>query len=255
VVLDLDGDGALDIVFTVWRGDDCVCALSGRSGKPLWKFKTGGSMYHGVTAGDLDNDGKPEVVVCSTDGSLYLLKAATGKQKWSKKFTRHQAFAPVSLGDLDGDGKLEIVVTVRGVQVFRHDGKVIWKKDLPCSIARGAALVDLDGDGKLEIIFGGGDKKLRVWRGTDGSELASFDATCGKHPYEGINHAPVIADFNGDGASDIFFVAGKGTSDKTRPQNYGCAYALSFGKGKGEWKTFRHDNQRSGCTAGPFRKK
>ncbi len=255
VIIDLDGDGTLDVIFTVWRGDDCVYALNGRTGKLIWKLKTGGSMYHGVAAGDLDNDGKAEIVTCSTDGSLYVLDAMTGQVKWKKKFTRHWAFAPVSLGDLDGDGKMEIVVAVRGIWVFRHDGKEIWKKDLSCTVARGAALADLDGDGKMEIVFGTGDRNLRVWRGTDGAELASFDATCGKHQYERIDHAPVIADFDGDGASDIFFVAGKGTSDKSRPENYGCAYVLTFGKGKGEWKTFRHDNRRSGCAAGLSRKK
>lgn len=130
VVLDIDGDGSLDVVFTDWRGSDNVYALNGKTGKLIWKFKAGGWMYHGVAAGDLDADGKPEVVVCSTDGTLYVLDAKDASVKWRRKFTKHWAFAPVSLGDLDGDGKLEIVLTVRGVHVFRHDGKLLWKKGL-----------------------------------------------------------------------------------------------------------------------------
>ena len=55
-----------------------------------------------------------------------------------------------------------------------------------------------------------------------------------------------MADFDGDGTLDVFFVVGKGTSDESRPQNYGRAYALQAGRGKGRWDTFRGNLQRTG---------
>jgi hypothetical protein len=66
------------------------------------------------------------------------------------------------------------------------------------------------------------------------------------HVYEWLDAAPIVGDFDGDGVLEVFFVAGKGTSDKTRQQNYGRAYALKLGKGKGSWPTFRGNLRRTG---------
>ncbi len=82
--------------------------------------------------------------------------------------------------------------------------------------------------------------------GATGKELWSYDATIRGHVYEGIDHAPLIADFDGDGTLDLFFVAGKGTSDETQSKNYGRAFALRAGKGKGSWETFRGNVRRTG---------
>ena len=66
------------------------------------------------------------------------------------------------------------------------------------------------------------------------------------HVYEMLDSGPVIADFDNNGTLDVFFVAGKGTSDKTRAENYGRAYALSIGKGEGIWPMFRGNLRRTG---------
>jgi hypothetical protein len=63
---------------------------------------------------------------------------------------------------------------------------------------------------------------------------------------EWIDGAPIVGDFDGDGVLEVFFVAGKGTSDKSRQQNYGRAYALKLGKGKGSWPMFRGNLRRTG---------
>ena len=57
----------------------------------------------------------------------------------------------------------------------------------------------------------------------------------------------MVADFDGDGILEAFFVAGKGTSDATRPQNYGRAYALKVGPGRGKWPMFRANLRRTGA--------
>jgi len=61
-----------------------------------------------------------------------------------------------------------------------------------------------------------------------------------------IDSGPVVADFDGDGTLDVFFVCGKGTSDKSRSENFGRAYAVRVGKGKGEWPVFRGNLRRTG---------
>ncbi len=99
----------------------------------------------------------------------------------------------------------------------------------------------MDGDGWLDLVFGSSDFHLRVVRGYDGQLLVDYYTEPG---YE-IDHHPAIADINGDGKLDIFFVAGDYNADEGR------AYALSVGSGDGEgWPMFIHDHRHSGCFEG-----
>lgn len=77
----------------------------------------------------------------------------------------HRA-SPV-LVDLTGDGKLEVIVaTNRGhVLVYRHDGELLWDKDVAPAFGMGAgkqriasspAVADIDNDSQLEIVVGTG---------------------------------------------------------------------------------------------------
>jgi hypothetical protein len=68
-------------------------------------------------------------------------------------------------------------------------------------------------------------------------------------PPNSTDSSPAVADFDDDGALDVSFAAGTGTSGETHPQNQGRAYALRVGPGRGAWTTFRGDIQRTG-TAG-----
>jgi outer membrane protein assembly factor BamB len=125
-------------------------------------------------------------------------------------------------------------------------GNELWRSLEYGSIPRGVAIVDADGDGQHDLLFGAQDRHFRAVQGRSGQELWKFDATVQGHVYEGIDSGPVVADFDGDGILEAFFVIGKGTSDKTRPQNFGRAYALKIGRGKGSWPMFRGNLRRSG---------
>src|SRR5204862_6196037 len=109
----------------------------------------------------------------------------------------------------------------------------------------GVAIVGAD-NGKPAVLFGASDRRFRALRGATGKELWSFNASVQGHVYEWLDGAPIVGDFDGDGRLEVFFVAGKGTSDKTRKKNYGRAYALRIGKGKGAWEMFRGNLRRTG---------
>jgi outer membrane protein assembly factor BamB len=66
-------------------------------------------VFSSPSLGDIDNDGKLEVVVGSRDGKVYALNGEDGSLLWSYKTGDWVASSP-SLGDIDNDGKLEVVV-------------------------------------------------------------------------------------------------------------------------------------------------
>jgi outer membrane protein assembly factor BamB len=240
-LIDLDGDKVLDVLVTTWRGDKRVHALSGKDGSELWTYKMAGDMYHGVSA--FDHQGV-HIVAASIEGDVALLDAK-GKAVWAQKVGGY-LFAPTAVADLDGDGSPEIVVCSGSVHILGIDGKEKWRTPDFGSVARGVAIVDADGDGRPDLLFGASDRKFRAVQGRTGKEIWTFDATVKGEVYETIDSGPVAADFDGDGNLDVFFVVGKGTSDKTQKENYGRAYAIRAGKGKGSWNMFRGNLRRTG---------
>ncbi len=233
------GHGRLDVIVTTWRGDKKVRALSGMDGQELWSHEMKGDMYHGITA--VERDGL-KILAHSIAGDVALLDAA-GQPLWQKQPGGY-LFAPAAAADLDGDGVPEFIVCGDRVIVFRLDGEVLWQSNRWQSIARGAAVAWLDG--KPCVCVGSKDRLFRVLDGGTGKVRLQYDATIQKHVYEGIDSAPVVADFDEDGALEAFFVCGKGTSDATKPQNFGRAMAVKLGKGTGAWPMFRGNLRRTG---------
>ena len=112
-LVDVDGDGALDVVV----GDEAgrVHALEGRTGRPLWSRSlqtapTGrATIESGIAAADLDGDGANELVAASWDGTVAALRASNGHTIWQAHEDGRVRASPV-LVDVDGDGRLEVIV-------------------------------------------------------------------------------------------------------------------------------------------------
>ncbi len=253
-LVDLDGDKVLDVIVTSWRGDNAVHAFSGKDGKDLWTFETMGEeddakehmgMYHGASAAPLKKGGPLRIAfaTCSSKRGTLFVVDAKGTLVW-KKVLAEYLFAPTTIADLDGDGAAEIVAVGQRTHVFTADGELKWRADVGST--RGPAIADVDGDGDPDLVLGARGRKAVALDGPTGKTLWSYDATVGESQWEELDSAPLIADFDGDGGLDAFFVVGKGTYDKTRPQNYGRAFALKLGKGSGSWTTFRGNLKRTG---------
>lgn len=170
LLADVTGDGHLDIVWTrylmpnVWAGDGAGNWTPG-SGLPP-------AQFYGVAAGDLDLDGRPELV-----------------------FGVYQQGTSLPGG---------------GVQVFRHQGNNVWAPltgtGLPAlGEGMGVAVLDFDRDGWNDIAVGyswatGG---IELWRNQG---LASFalHAQSGLPGVVGGNVAGLtVGDINGDTWPDL----------------------------------------------------
>ena len=246
-ILDLNNDGQLDIVVAQYDGDCRIYALKGDTGSVLWYCdEPQDFMYHGGSFADIDEDGKPEIAIGSYDGHIYVLNGEDGSIKWVYTAPYYIA-APTSIADLNNDNHLEIVFASYNILgVLSHTGGLIWSYPTGGSIFRGASIADVDGNGVLDIAFGSSDGKLRVLKGDNGQVVWTYDLQAHYGNTFDIDHAPVIADFNGDGKLDIFVIGGYGTSSPPT-NNHGRAYALSAGNGTGcGWPMFRNDLRHSG---------
>lgn len=252
-LIDLDGDQVLDVVVTSWRGDRGVHAFSGKDGEPLWRFETADGdkafgMYHGPAVAVIGNERVLVVSTCA--GDVYAL-GRDGAERWHRRIEGEYLFAPVTVADIDGDGREEAIVCGgRAVVAFdAATGKRQWRAAVPTSVSRGAVIADADGDGDADVVFCVGNE-LRVLDGKTGRQVLRHrvDPVGGQRGGR-IASAPILADFDGDGSLDVFFVCGRGFYGKggaMKKDNFGHAIALTLGgKGPG-WATFRGNHHRTG---------
>ncbi|OGU60502.1 MAG: hypothetical protein A2X64_08565 [Ignavibacteria bacterium GWF2_33_9] len=173
-----------------------------------WTFELKDSSFGQTAAGDIDGDGKLELVFgCyRNDGNIYALNAEDGSLLWKYNTSLNgkdacNDAAPI-IYDIDEDGIPEVIVasscTARTYCLNGTDGTVKWAaqsrgSDSPPSIA------DIDNDGKDEILHG-----------EFGGYVICFDALTGAQEWEiavdthsWIQTAPSIADFDLDGNLDF----------------------------------------------------
>jgi hypothetical protein len=177
VAADLDGDGLMDYLVT---RPGHVGAYS-HHGKRMWHveadIQVAGSAetyglpgHHGpgIQAGDIDGDGKTEVVFLSKDGCLNVVNGASGKTKLKKKLGAPEGaerWEQVIVANLRGKGDRDLILQATNKDGYRMgrylaafsadglDGKPLWQTDAYLGCAHtGARIADIDGDGKDEVL-------------------------------------------------------------------------------------------------------
>lgn len=129
---DLNKDGKNDLV--MGGSSNGVWAYSGPSlvngSKPekLWQATVPGGV-HDIQLGDVNGDGKPEIVVAA-DTATVVLNGKTGKTlatiDGGGQFVRS-----ARLADLNGDGEQDILVATDALRAYYGDGHALWTYSAP----------------------------------------------------------------------------------------------------------------------------
>lgn len=175
--------------------------------------------YHDQAVGDLDGDGRPELVFCSQRAGVlgyYQIPPDPRVEPWPVEYRTivaegmHDVEGLVVV-DIDGDGVNELLA---GPRIFRREGgRWAMHPFAPGFSMTRVAVGDLDGDGRLEIVL------------AEGETFPARLAVCHAPDYEPRMlredlfhaHSLALADFDGSGRLDIFVAEmGLGRNDNAR---------------------------------------
>ncbi len=162
----------------------------------LWNYTTGGEIISPVL-GDIDGDGKLEIVAPSIDGKIYALNGENGSLVWNK--TINTGSSP-ALGDINDDGKLEVIIGSWDYNIYAlngENGSTLWNYTTIYELGSSPSLGDINGDNKLDIIISGVAPYLYAINGENGSLLWS------KELDDYVQSSPVLGDIDNDERLEI----------------------------------------------------
>lgn len=253
-ILDIGNDGDLDFVVATWnatnRQDNNVYAYRGKDQKLLWTHALSDVVYHGSAIGDLDNDGKQEIIIGCYNDTLYCLRSDSGTVQWKYSLGNYYYVGgPAQIADLNNDGRCEVVFTAwYAVVALTWDGKLFWRYDIPNykQSFRGAAIADINNDAYPDVVLGTDGGDVLALNGNNGTSIFSMNLRShyGDSLYN-IDHAPLVSDFDKDGKMDVFIVGGHAEYPNFY-KDFGRAYMLSVAKGNGpDWLMFQQNIRRT----------
>ena len=249
---DVDGDGIAEIfVAGAPNGRRQVEVLkSNLTGDPaalreIWTWTgepTGLGDQFGITAGDLDGDGKAELIVSGTPGGSPRVVVMSPRVQTTADLnafsTPFSGGVRVACGDVNGDSVPDIIIAAGAggpPQVKVIDGAsgaeirsfLAFDADFKGGISVAAG--DVNGDGTADIITGagpGGGPRVRVFDGVNGTMLYDFLAYDSSFA-GGVNVA--AGDLEGHGHCDIITGLGPGGGPHVKVfDGFSLAEKLSF---------------------------
>ncbi|MCG2692564.1 S8 family serine peptidase [Candidatus Parcubacteria bacterium] len=227
---DLDGDGTSEIIAGAGIGGGPHVRIFDRKGKLINLFFAYDERFRGgvnVACGDLDGDGRDEIVTGAGIGGGPHVRIFNGDGQLVNHFFAYsenfRGGVNVEVGDLDNNGRAEIFTGPASaggpqVRIFDWHGAVVgqffaYKKDFRGGIDIG--LGDLDDNGSQEIIVGvsrGGSSYIRVF---DQSFILRYQFLAYLDEFQGgVNLA--VADLESDGRAEIITGAGQGGGPQVR---------------------------------------
>jgi hypothetical protein len=180
IVADVNNDGKMDYLVTV----PGHLAVYGNNGKKMWVAKRdivvgSSSESHGLpghcgpgaAAGDVDGDGKCEVVFITKDSVVHVVDGATGLEKAGAKPPHPEEadrWEVAMIADFRGTGgdrdillqatnksgyRMGKFLAAYAVDELLSGGKPLWQSnEFVCCAHNSARLADINGDGRDEVL-------------------------------------------------------------------------------------------------------
>ena len=269
---DVDADGTTDLIIgtdatpgpPVDHQGGVLRAMRG-DGSQIWEFRANEIFRSSPAIGDVDGDGRPEVVIgtgdyysargAGSDHTKVFVLDMQGRLERTIETHGNTSAAP-ALADTTGDGRLDIVIgtgtrnqPVDGGRIQSFDGATgirvlnTFAGAVREDIVGGVSTADVDGDGRQDVLAATGSG-VYVRSGRDGSLLAQINV--GQVSYQ---NTPTVTDVDADGRLDVLLAG-------TTPSGTGVLerYELAGTQGRTgptSWPMFRHDSRRTGNASPP----
>lgn len=225
-VADLDGDGHPDITAAdATNGNGQISAFVNQTDGTFNRFfiqqgESGWVERHAI--GDIDKDGKPDVVVVKNQAGKLLWFSNPGDpietQAWTKNVLSEDfgTAYDVALADFDNDGWLDTAAsswTSGSFALFKNPGQtgVEWTPSIVddgLGETRTIRVGDFNGDGKLELLGTSRTDNLVAWYESPDDP---FNQAWVRHDIDNTTGLPTHGepfDMNGDGHMDIVMAYG-----------------------------------------------
>jgi hypothetical protein len=218
VLVDLDGDGALELVSAQDSAVEVRRMLPGGA-LDAGEVTTLASAPRCLATGDVDGDGRMDVVAAMPLAGEVAVLLGAGDGQFAVTTLALGSFESCALGDLDGDGRPDLVATsplADTVWVALNDGRGGFGRAIARASDRPGparvALADVDRDRHLDVVVINDNHhsanlsapaidngSVTIWRGVGDGTLgppATFAAPA-------IPFGLAIADLTGDGMLDV----------------------------------------------------
>jgi hypothetical protein len=163
-VADLDGlpDRRAEIIHIGRNNETRVHAGTGRL---LGTFRANFEEGDAACAGDIDGDGKAEVLVGDFSHNIINAYNMAGARVAGFSLPEFEKWDGLAAADLNGDGICEIIHAARrdAAVVYDRTGRELVRFFIPFAAGDALAAGDVDGDGRGEIVFADGDCWVKVF--------------------------------------------------------------------------------------------